>query len=307
MFCNICPHNCNIDREQKLGVCRAPNKLLIAHAQLHHYEEPILSGYMREGSGGIFLAHCNLRCVFCQNFNISQTTTPPSRSLPLGDCDDKEKFQQLCFKLKDLGALNINLVSPTPYSLLLKEALEPIKSKLNLPIVWNSNGYEKIETLELLKDVVDVWLPDMKYFDDELAKKYSGAPNYFKFASQAILAMRKFQPEDVFDESGYLQKGLLIRHMILPGQVEDSLKILRWIYDNLGPHVQLSIMSQYYPMYRAEEFPEVNRQINEDEYKVVISWLDNHGFDNYFSQELSSADIVYTPKFDGGIIKSPLN
>jgi len=294
MFCKICPHNCNVDRDKNLGVCRAPNKLLIAHAQLHHYEEPILSGYMREGSGGIFLAHCNLRCVFCQNFDISQTNC--------GKIFTAEEFQKLCFKLKDLGALNINLVSPTPYSLLLKEALEPIKLGLNLPIIWNSNGYEKVETLELLKDIVDIWLPDLKYFDNNLAIKYSGAPNYFDSASKAILAMKKFQPEDIFDEAGYLQKGLLIRHMILPGQVGDSLRILQWIYDNLGPHTQLSIMSQYYPMHRASEFPEINRKINDKEYQTVIAWLDDHGFDNYFSQELDSADIAYTPKFDGGII-----
>jgi putative pyruvate formate lyase activating enzyme len=288
--CLICPWECKVDREKKLGVCKAPNKFEVSSWQIHYWEEPFISGqHPIRGSGTIFFTHCNLRCVYCQNYEISQ--------LYHGMILTEEKFLEICLELKGKGAYNINLVSPTPYSNLLKKFLEKYKEKINLPIIWNSNGYEKKETIESLNGLVDVWLPDLKYFDDKIASKYSGAKNYFKFASEAILTMRKISPQDIFNQEGLIEKGLVIRHLVLPNQTEDSLKILKWIKENLGEKTLISLMSQYYPTFQAFKYPEINRRLEKKEYQILVEWLIKNNFENVLIQDLSSANKKFTPDF----------
>lgn len=288
--CSICPWECGADRIKNLGLCGAPDQFEIAHWQIHQWEEPCISGSDKNcGSGTIFFSHCNLHCVFCQNYQISQ--------LRHGRLLSEKKLLDICLALKNQGAYNINLVSPTPYSLYLKNFLAKYKTKIGLPIVWNSNAYEKTKTIRSLAGLVDIWLPDLKYYDNRLAQKYSSAKNYFQFASHAILEMRKLTPDDVLSPDGLIKKGLIVRHLILPGRVENSLQILSWIKQNLGPDVFLSLMSQYYPAYRSAEFEEINRRINQSEYLILANWLLNNDFKNVFAQNLSAATPDFTPKF----------
>lgn len=300
--CFICPWECRADRVKNLGLCGAPDQFEIALSQIHQWEEPCLSGQIEDpeesslgrrmdkkhGSGAIFFSHCNLRCVFCQNYEISQ--------LSHGRILSEKKLLKICLDLKNQGAYNINLVSPTPYSLYLKNFLTKYKTKIGLPIVWNSNAYEKKETIHSLKGLVDVWLPDLKYYDNNLAQKYSSAKNYFQFASQSILEMRKLSPDDVF-ENDLIKKGLIVRHLVLPGQTKDSLKILSWLKQNLGSNIFLSLMSQYYPAFKSPLFKEINRRITQKEYSILTDWLLKNNFKNVFTQDLSAATPNFTPNF----------
>lgn len=288
--CFACPFSCGVNRLQNLGICQAPNQLEVSHWQIHHWEEPCISGQSENrGSGTIFFNHCNLHCVFCQNYKILQ--------LGYGELISEEGLLKTCLSLKKQGAYNINFVSPTPYSTYLKNFLIKYKNKIDLPIVWNSNGYERTETIKSLVGLVDVWLPDLKYFNDELAQKYSGAKKYFDFASAAILAMRRLSPTDSFSKDNLIEHGLVVRHLILPGQINDSLKILTWIRDYLGPNTHLSLMAQYYPTHQAKKFPEINRRLEATEYKILTDWLGQNRFNNVFVQDLTSADAKFTPDF----------
>ena len=289
--CFVCPFNCGVNRKTKLGVCQAPDYIEISHSQIHFWEEPCISGVDEKlgGSGTIFFSHCNLRCVFCQNYKISQ--------LNHGQKYSEKELLKLCLRLKTEGAYNINLVSPTPYSLYLKEFLEKYKNKIDLPIVWNSNAYEKEETIKSLNSLVDVWLPDLKYFNDDLALKYSGAKNYFRYATSAIMQMRQCSPKDSFNKNGIMTKGLIIRNLVLPGHINDSLEILKWIENNLGKDTTISLMSQYYPAHRAQEYPEINKKVASQEYQILINWLSDNNFSNVFIQDISSANEAFTPNF----------
>lgn len=288
--CSICPWECGADRVKNLGLCEAPDQFEISLSQIHQWEEPCISGSDKNrGSGAIFFSHCNLRCVFCQNYEISQ--------LYHGQLISEKEMLNICLKLKKQGAYNINLVSPTPYSFYLKNFLVKYKAKIGLPIVWNSNAYEKTETIRSLAGLVDIWLPDLKYYDNRLAQKYSNAKNYFQFANQTILEMRKLTPDDILSPNGLMKKGLIVRHLILPGQVENSLQILSWIKQNLGSNVFLSLMSQYYPTFNAPLFKEINRRITQKEYSVLTDWLLKNDFKNVFAQNLSAATPDLTPKF----------
>jgi putative pyruvate formate lyase activating enzyme len=241
----------------------------------------------QEGSGTIFFTHCNLSCVFCQNYRISQ--------LGNGAIATEAEFIAMCLALRDQGALNINLVSPTPYTRLLAATLPKVKQQLQIPIIWNSNAYEKAETLKLLEGLVDVWLPDLKYFSDDLANKYSLAPHYFEYATQAIREMRRQQPKDRFDDDEHIQHGLMILHLMLPGCTEDTLKLLGWINDNLGNQTRVNLMAQYYPVYRADKHAEINRKLTKEEYQRGVDFLIAHEFGHALIQDLSSADERYTP------------
>lgn len=285
MLCNLCPHNCKADRITKFGVCQAPVDFKIAHIQLHRWEEPCLSG--SNGSGAIFFSHCNLKCEYCQNYQISQEG--------FGKIINANVFYELCQKLKNQGAHNINLVTPTPYTHLLIELLPKIKKPLGLPIVWNSNGYEKVETLKQLEGLVDMYLPDFKYANDELAIKYSKAPNYSTTALAAIKEMVRQQPDIEIDENGLIKKGVIIRHLVLPGQIEDSKKILKVIKDNFGPKVWVSLMAQYYPAYRADNFPEIYRSLTFKENQEIEKYYHSLNFNGGYLQELDSACQKYTP------------
>ena len=204
--CKICPHNCQINRITELGICNAPANFKIAHIQLHKWEEPCISGF--NGSGTIFFSHCNLKCVFCQNYEISQ--------LGQGKIVSESDFLHLCQKLKDQGAHNLDFVTPTAYSHLLIKLLPEIKQQTDMPIIWNSNAYEKVETLTQLQGLVDVYLPDLKYSNNDLAIKYSQAPNYFPIALAAIKEMVRQVPDIEVDENGLIKKGVIIRHLVLP-------------------------------------------------------------------------------------------
>lgn len=289
MVCSACPFECNIDRAVKPGRCRATDEIEIAQAQLHFWEEPPISG--TRGSGTIFFSHCNLRCRFCQNYDISQEG--------FGKRVSPERLLEIMLNLERQGAHNINLVSPTHYSLQLLPVLKRAKKELKIPLLWNSNGYEKVETLRLFDGVVSIYLPDLKYFSDELAQKFSSAPNYFKYASQAILEMKRQVGRNIYDRNGIIQQGLIIRHLVLPGQIEDSKKILSWIKENLGVDTHISLMAQYYPTYRAGELPGMNRRLLPSEYAEVRAYFESLGFEQGFCQELSSASPDFTPDFEG--------
>lgn len=289
MFCNACPFECSVDRSIRLGRCRATDEIEVAQAQLHYWEEPPISG--TRGSGTIFFTHCNLRCKFCQNYDISQEG--------YGHRITPHHLEEIIFRLQDRGAHNINLVSPTHYTLQLIPILEKVKPKLQIPVVWNSNAYEKVETLHRLEGLIDIYLPDLKYFSDELAQKCSSAPNYFQFATKAILEMKRQVNKNRYDECGIIQKGLIIRHLVLPGQTEDSKKILLWIKENLGPETQISLMAQYYPTYRTGELEGMNRRIRPSEYRAIRQFFIELGFEQGYCQELSAASSEFTPDFEG--------
>ena len=289
MECRACPFECGIDRSAKLGVCRASDRFEIALAQLHHWEEPPISG--TRGSGTIFFSHCNLRCRFCQNYDISQQgqgrEVTPARLLAIMQ------------ELEQQGAHNINLVSPTHYSDQLLPVLAEARSKLEIPIVWNSNGYEKAETLARFEGLVQVYLPDLKYYSDDLGRVCSSARDYFRFASAAITEMKRQVGGNRYDEHGIVEKGLIIRHLVLPGHADDSKHLLKWIHDDLGPRTSVSLMSQYYPVHRAAELPGMGRRLSHDEYEDVRRWFEELGFVEGFAQDHSSASRDYTPDFDG--------
>lgn len=290
-LCNICPRNCNADRIKNLGFCKATNNLKISKVMLHYYEEPIISGEIsstkkQNGSGTIFFTNCNLKCIYCQNSEIS--------SEGLGKDISPEKLCDIFKQIEESGANNINLVTPTHFTMQIIEALKIYKPKI--PIVWNTSGYEKEETIKLLAPYVDIYLTDLKYFSENISSKLSLAPNYFSEASKAILQMRKNQPKDII-QNGLMKKGLIVRHLVLPGQTKDSEKIIDWIYENLGSETILSLMSQYVPMGNANSVSEINRKIKPIEYKILLNKVEKLGFVNAFIQDFESAETIYTPDF----------
>lgn len=284
MICNFCPRQCNVDRKEKLGYCNQTERLKVAKVMLHRYEEPIISG--TKGSGAIFFSGCNLRCVFCQNYPISQGGKGK-------ECTVDELINIFKY-FEKIGAHNINLVSPTQFAYQIATALKIYKPKI--PIVWNSNGYESSEMVEMLSGLVDIYLVDLKYSDNALALKYSRAKDYVENSHIAIMKMKEQQPEDII-ENGLMKNGMIIRHLILPTHTSDSIKCLDFIAKNLGKDSIVSIMSQYEPRYDAKNYPEINRKIRPIEYKRVVNHALNLGLHNAYIQDLSSADSKYTPKF----------
>jgi len=291
MECNYCPFECGVDRQLKLGVCKAPAEFTVAKVMAHFWEEPCISG--QRGSGTVFFAHCNAACLFCQNYKISQLRCPKAQIYR------DEEFIELCRNfVKETRVHNLNLVSPTHYAGRLLRVLPRLKQEISpLPIVWNSNGYEKESVIEELAGLVDVFLPDFKYADNTLAVKFSRLPGYFEYACRAIAAMKKVAGDPLFDQDGIIQRGVIIRHLILPGQIENSKRVLAWIAENLGTQSYISLMSQYYPVHRAAEVPELNRQLTEEEYREVEQYLFALGFESGFLQDLDSNSADYTPQF----------
>lgn len=285
MNCSICPRNCNINRFKTAGFC-GQKKLRISKVMLHHYEEPIISGTKNQkGSGAIFFTGCNLRCIYCQNTPISHNNK--GKNISIG------RLVKIIKKLEKKGALNINFVTPTHFTSEIIQALKIYKPKI--PVVWNTGGYEKVETLKQLKDYVDIYLVDMKYYDNELAKRYSKAYDYPQINQQAIIEMKHQQPKDVIT-NGVMQKGVIIRHLVLPNNTKDSIECLKFIA-KLDKDSIVSIMSQYQPRYKAKECAEINRNITKLEYKRVVNYALKLGLNNAYTQDLSSADSKYTPKF----------
>ncbi len=286
MICNICPRECNADRSIKRGFCGVPEEFYLARAAKHFWEEPVISG--TRGSGTVFFSGCNLGCVFCQNFDISHNC----KGKKISDTRLTEIFDEL---IND-GAHNINLVNPTHYALRLRDVLREYKSRV--PVVYNTSGYEKVSTLKELDGLINVYLPDLKYIKGERSLKYSKAENYFDFASKALIEMKRQCPENVYGEEGVLQKGLIVRHLILPKNTNQSVEILSWIKNNLGEDTTVSLMSQYTPYGRIEGIPELSRGITAREYEKVITAAENMGFHNIFLQEHTSASEKFIPEFD---------
>lgn len=283
MICSICPRHCNVDRSVNLGFCQSPDNFRVARAALHFWEEPCISG--REGSGTVFFSGCNLKCVFCQNNEISAE----NKGIEISD----DKLISIFENLISQGANNINLVNPTHYAKRLAKVLGRWKSPV--PIVYNSSGYEEVETLKMLDGLIDIYLPDLKYIRAEKAMRYSKAADYFEKASAALLEMRR-QVEDKFD-SDIMKSGMIIRHLILPQNTNSSIAVLDFIKSNF-PNTFVSLMAQYTPCGDLSEFPEINRKITKREYEKVVNYALDNSFDKLFIQELSSADKSFIPKFD---------
>lgn len=285
MKCNICPRKCNVERRREVGFCQANNRIKVAKYMLHHWEEPIISG--EAGSGAIFFSHCNLKCVYCQNSQISSGGE--------GKYVSVEELVDIIKQLERSGATNINLVTPTHYTEQIIEALNIYRPQI--PIVWNSSGYESEDTIARIKPFVDIYLVDMKYMDADLAFNLSKAKDYPQVCSRAILQMRKNQPRDIV-ENGLMKKGVIIRHLVLPNEVENSHKVLEWIHSNLGKQCYVSIMSQYTPCHLAKSMEKYNRPLKPIEYKRVLHKLDTLGFCNGFVQQLDSSSECFIPDFD---------
>ena len=288
--CRICPNECGVNRlEGNISVCNAGVLPKVAKASLHYWEEPCISG--EKGSGAVFFSNCNLACAFCQNYKISHEGFGKEISI--------EELSQVFLNLQNQGALNINLVSATQYIPQVAEALKISKENgLTIPVIYNSNGYESLEGLKILYGLIDVYLPDLKYFDNKYAVKYSSANDYFYNTTQAILSMYNQVGVPVYDDDGIIKKGLMIRHLLLPGLKEDSKKVLKWIKDNLPLEIPISLMVQYTPVYKALCMDEINRRITEDEYEEIIDYFFEIGLENGLAQDYSSATTDYTPIFD---------
>ena len=261
----------------------------ISRAALHMWEEPCVSG--EKGSGTVFFSGCNMKCVFCQNKEIS--TGGFGREITV------ERLADIFLELQDKGALNINLVTPTHYTLQIIDAVKMAREKgLKLPIVYNTSSYEKVETIKMLEGVVDVWLPDFKYMDNAVAKKYSKAADYVDCATVAIDEMVRQQPECVFDKDGIIQKGVIVRHLVLPGNLINSKQALRYLHDTYGDSIYIGIMSQYTPCTDLDEYPEINRRLTEDEYERIIKFARKIGIEKAYIQEGKCAEESFIPPFD---------
>ena len=287
--CTICPHNCKINRTKNPGRCKSTDKIKIALYSIHNFEEPCISG--EKGSGTIFFSNCNMNCVFCQNYEISQFGRGKEITI--------EELANVMIKQQERNVQNINLVTPTSYALHIVEAIKIARKKgLEIPIVYNTNGYESVETLKLLEGYVDIYLPDLKYYYDDLAKKYSKVDNYFEIATKAIQEMYRQVGTPVLDENGVMKKGLMIRHLILPNEVQNSKKVLKWIKENIDSNVYVSIMTQYFPTYKAKEIPEIARKITKEEYEKVENYLYGLDLENGYIQELGEHEEEYVPTWE---------
>jgi len=289
--CNICPRECNVNRNNnELGFCKCNNEIKIANYSLHMWEEPCISG--ESGSGTIFFSHCNLKCIYCQNYEISK--------LHKGKTVTEEKLIEIMLKLQKKGALNINLVTPTHYVPLLKEIIIEAKNKgLKIPIVYNTSSYEKEETLKELNGLIDIYLPDLKYFDNDLAIKYSKANNYFEYVTSAINEMYKQvgKPKIV---NGIMKKGVIVRHLVLPEHIEDSKKIIKYLYDTYKNNIYISIMNQFTPVNKTN-YPNLNRTLTEEEYDEVVNYAYDIGLRNAFIQEGETCKESFIPSFSNEI------
>lgn len=289
--CTLCPRSCGINRTAgQTGYCGMPADLIVARAALHMWEEPCISGSV--GSGTVFFGGCNLKCVFCQNHSIA-----------IGNCGKKitiTRLAEIFLELQEKGAANINLVTPTHYIPQIRDALLLAKKQgLSLPIVYNTGGYENVSALRLLDGLVDIYLPDLKYFSTELSTKYSHASDYYEKATMAIAEMYRQVGTPTFDETtDMMQKGLIVRHLVLPGQTKDSKKVLRHLYETYGSNIYISIMNQYTPLPHVAHIPELNRRVTPEEYNRVVDFALRLGIENAFIQEGETAKESFIPAFD---------
>lgn len=303
MKCNLCPRKCNVDRKYQVGYCGMSDEIKVARAALHMWEEPCISG--ENGSGTVFFSGCQLRCVFCQNYNIALGKA--------GKTITVERLATIFLELQNQGANNINLVTPTHYVPQIIEALALAKMKgLHLPIVYNTSAYESIETLKLLEGFVDVYLPDLKYMSEELSKAYSNAKDYYAIATEAISEMFRQVGEPQFNsaskdgklenpyvEEGIMVKGMIVRHLMLPNEIEDSKSIIRYLNDKFGTKIYISIMNQYTPLNQVANIENLSRKVTEQEYDTLVDYAIEIGIENGFIQEGETASDSFIPEFDG--------
>ncbi len=286
--CNLCPHKCNVNRSKVQGFCKCNENIKIALVSVHDFEEPCISG--NKGSGTIFFTGCNLKCVYCQNYEISDNMKGKEVTV--------ERLADIMLEQQERDVENINLVTPTMYVDKIIEAIKLAKNKgLRLPIVYNSGGYEKVETLEKIDPYIDIYLPDFKYSSNELGKRYSNVNNYTDIAKKALKFMKEKKSKNVYDNNGILKKGLIIRHMILPNNIENTKNVVRWIKQNLGETTCISIMAQYFPTHKSKLFPEINRKITQEELDEVEEFLIEQDMVNGFIQELGEHEEEYVPNF----------
>ena len=288
--CNLCIRRCNIDRiNGEIGFCRATDRVKIARASLHMWEEPPISGDV--GSGTVFFSNCNLKCVFCQNHEISQDSVGLDITI--------ERLADIFIELQDKNAANINLVTPTHYVPQIIEAIDIARAKgLSIPILYNTNSYDSVETIKLLKGYIDVYLPDFKYFNDKYAIKYSNAPRYEENIIPVLKEMYNQVGPVQFDTNGFITKGIIIRHLMLPGLLFDSKKILDKIYSVFQDNVYISIMNQYTPMFNASKYPEIDKSLNPKHYDALIDYASSIGITNGFIQESGTNSTAYVPNFN---------
>lgn len=287
--CTICPHKCGIDRTKNIGRCKSTDKVKIALYSTHNFEEPCISG--EKGSGTIFFSNCNLNCVFCQNYEISQQGR--------GKEIEIEELAEIMLKQQEKGVENINFVTPTSYSIQIKEAIIIAKENgLKIPIVYNTNGYENVETLRELEGLIDIYLPDLKYYYNSLGKKFSKVDNYFEIATNAIKEMYRQVGRPILNEKGVMQKGLMVRHLILPNNIENSKRCLKWLKENFNDKIYISLMAQYFPTYKAKEISEINRKLTPKEYEGIENYLYDLDIENGYIQELGEHEEEYVPKWE---------
>ncbi len=274
---------------EKRGYCHADDKIKIALVSTHYYEEPPISG--KKGSGTIFFSNCNLNCVYCQNYDISQE----SKGLEV----DTARLAEIMIEQQERGVNNINLVTPTMYVYQIIDAIKIArKNGLKIPIVYNTNSYESLDTIKMLDGYIDIYLPDLKYADDNLAIGYSKAPNYFKVATENIKEMERQVGKAIFNEDGIMQKGIIVRHLILPNEIENSKAVLKWISENLSKDTFISIMAQYFPTYKAKDIERLNRKITKEEYEEVENYMYSLGFENGYMQDLGEHEEEFVPDFN---------
>lgn len=286
--CEICPRKCKVNRYEKKGYCRCDDKVRIALVSKHYFEEPCISG--RNGSGTIFFSNCNLNCIFCQNHDISQGGKGIDVTI--------ERLAKIMLEQQERGANNINLVTPTMYVEHIIKAIDIAKKNgLNIPIVYNTNGYEEVETIKKLNGYIDIYLPDFKYFTNELAIKYSKAPNYFEKVTSALIEMQSQFDEYVFDGE-IMKKGMIVRHLVLPNHIQNSKNVLKWIKDNLRKDIYVSVMAQYFPTYKAIGDKLIGRKLSFSEYRKIEQYFYSLDIENGYIQDLGKHEEEFVPDFN---------
>lgn len=287
--CTICPHNCGINRlDNQIGRCKSSDTVKVALYSTHNFEEPCISG--KKGSGTVFFSNCNMNCVFCQNYEISQQGKGKEISI--------EELADIFIKQQEKDVENINLVTPTSYVPQIIEAIKKARSHgLKLPIVYNTNGYEKVETLKMLEGYVDIYLPDFKYSDNDLGKRLSKVDNYFEIVTDALKEMYRQTGKAVFDEEGIMQRGMIIRHLVLPNHILNSRRVLKWINENMHD-VYVSVMAQYFPTYKAKEIDDINRKLTKEEYEQIENYLYRLDLENGYIQGLGEHEEEYVPHWE---------
>ena len=289
--CHLCPKNCGVNRYKQLGFCKSSADLYVSYYSLHMWEEPVISG--KHGSGAIFFSNCNLKCIFCQNRKISNDGYGKKISL--------DRLSDIMLELQEKGAHNINLVTPTHYAPLIKYSINSIKDKLTIPVVYNTSSYENVETIEMMNGIVNIYLADFKYYDNELGKKYSNCDNYRECAIKSIDEMYKQVGKFVIKDD-LMISGLIVRILVLPGHIDDSKKIIKYLYEKYGDNIIISIMNQYTPLFHIEKYENLNRKVNDSEYDDIIDYACDIGVKHAFIQEGETQKESFIPDFDISVL-----